>query len=392
MSVETSVRIKILLVEDERSWRKDFQDALKSAPNIQVVATAENGQQALNYLMDDTIAINLVIMDYELDDNSLWGVELAVRILKKNPKMKMIFWSAHIAYMDVERAKRAGVHGYIQKTVPDEDAIDAIYEVMEDTGKWIEKLRTKSGLDPAIFNQLTSTEEKVMEILAEGKSYKQIASTFLEDEYEKEMEKHGLDWVLKKYGDLKKYSEGEPETQSADQAENPLSRVPPKIRTIAVELEIINKPVDSGKRKEEKKKELKYSRLKTKTKWVHGCIENIKKKLKKEIAGSNKIGMLLKIAIEQFRRLENKRENSFEELLRQEKLIMLGNYLDEKCTEQIAQEHGISEPEVEKIISELKLVMQEKYRKGVTAEQIANEYGIGKAGVEEIIREFSFDS
>lgn len=381
MFIETPIKMKILLVEDENNWKKIFQEALKSSPNIHIVAIAKNGQEALHYLKNDSLAINLVIMDYELEDDSLWGVELAERILKQNPMMKMIFWSAHIKYMDVERARRAGAHGYVQKTVLDEDLISAIYKVTE--GRWI-CLTRKPNPEPISFNKLTPTEEKVMEILADGKSYRQIASSFLESEYKKKIQEFGLDKVLEKYGNFKKYSESEPESQSTDQEENISSHSLPKLNPGWIEMFPL---LDNGKRKKENNR-LK-SRLRARTHVIERHIDNIKKKLESEIVGINKLGVLIKTAIEQFSKLENKREISHEELSKQENLIILGKHLEERSTEQISKEHSFSESKVEEIIKEFKLEILEKYRKIMLMEQIAKEFGISESEVEEIIKELS---
>lgn len=382
MFIETPIKMKILLVEDENNWKKIFQEALKSSPNIHIVAIAKNGQEALHYLKDDFLAINLVIMDYELEDDSLWGVELAERILKQNPMMKMIFWSAHIKYMDVERARRAGAHGYVQKTVLDEDLISAIYKVAE--GRWI-CLTRKPNPELISFNKLTPTEEKVMEILADGKSYRQIAGSFLKAEYKKKIEESGLNAVLEKYGDFKKYSEDKPEFKPPDQEESTIS---PASRKMIDDLIIKDQSADDGKRKKENNR-LKHSRLKARTHVIERHIDNIKKKLESEIVGINKLGVLIKTAIEQFSKRENEREISLEKLLKQENLIILEKHLEERSAEQIAKEHSISESEVKEIIKEFKLEILEKYRKIMSIEQIAKEFGISESEVEEIIKELS---
>ena len=68
-SINIEKPIKILLIENEWRMRKSLQEGLAADANLQIAAIAENGREALGYLKSQ--AIDLVIMDYELDDHGL---------------------------------------------------------------------------------------------------------------------------------------------------------------------------------------------------------------------------------------------------------------------------------------------------------------------------------
>ena len=100
MSIETTINtIKFLLVEDDWRLRDSLLHGLAKNPKLRCVATADSGQQALVHLR--TQEIDLVIMDYALNDHGLWGVELTRDIHKQFPEIKILFWSAHIREVDL---------------------------------------------------------------------------------------------------------------------------------------------------------------------------------------------------------------------------------------------------------------------------------------------------
>lgn len=63
--------IKILLIEDDWMHRRSLKELQTIDPRFQIIAEAENDQQALSYLA--TQSFDLVIMDYELKGSKLWG-------------------------------------------------------------------------------------------------------------------------------------------------------------------------------------------------------------------------------------------------------------------------------------------------------------------------------
>lgn len=198
MLTETSINtIKFLLVEDDWRLRDSLLHGLAKDPKFQCVAATDNGQQALEHLR--TEAIDLIIMDYALNDHGLWGVELTREIHKEFPEKKVMFWSAHIREVDLEQAKEAGANGYVPKDKSDQDVMDAIDRIMRGEHIWVTDQLKVLNINGG-NRKLTETEVKIMELLAEGKSNTQIAYSLLEIEYRKEIEEYGNEYVIEKYG------------------------------------------------------------------------------------------------------------------------------------------------------------------------------------------------
>lgn len=198
MSTETSIStIKFLLIEDDWRLRDSLLHGLAKDPKLQCVAATDNGQQALEHLR--TEAIDLIIMDYALNDHNLWGVELTREIHKEFPEKKVMFWSAHIREIDLEQAKEAGASGYVPKDKSDQYVMDAIDRIMRGEHVWANNQSEVPGINGE-NRKLTPTEVKIMELLAEGKSNTQIAYSRLEIEYRKMIEDYGNDYVITNYG------------------------------------------------------------------------------------------------------------------------------------------------------------------------------------------------
>jgi len=147
-------------------------------------------------------------MDYALNDHDLWGVELTRDIHKRFPETKILFWSAHIRDVDLERAKEAGANGYVSKDKSDQEVVDAIDKIMRGEQVW-EAYESKVLGVHAINKRLTPMEIKIMELLAEGKQNAQIAYSLLEIEYRKMVEDFGNDYVITSYGDLRDFIDEE---------------------------------------------------------------------------------------------------------------------------------------------------------------------------------------
>ncbi|MBK6619266.1 MAG: response regulator transcription factor [Nitrosomonas sp.] len=177
MSDETSISmigpIKILLIEDNQRMQESLKNGFQGVDsNYQFVAETGNGKKALEILQ--TTKIDLVIMDYRLEEKDLWGVELTKYIVKQYPDIKIIFWSVNIRSVDVNKAKNAGAHGYMPKESRNIEIKVAIDKVMRGEEVW---------LDTNSSSNLTKTEIKVMEQLAKGKSNQKIAIALLRKKF-----------------------------------------------------------------------------------------------------------------------------------------------------------------------------------------------------------------
>lgn len=282
--------IKILLIEDNQRMQKSLKNGLQGIDsNLQFVAETGNGKKAFEILQ--ITKIDLVIMDYELEKESRWGVELTKDIVKQFPDIKIIFWSVNTRPVDVEKAKAAGAHGYVTKESTDIEVKIAIDKVMHGEESWLDKNLRLELTKP----ELTEKEIKVMRQLAKGKSNKQIASALLREEFLGKIEQE--EELADKYKTIDEYMDEIPDEAEAE-----------------------------------------ATRFESRTKTVETHLVNIKPKYN----GPSR-GELIKKAIEEYSELEDKRDISPEVIAVLELLHL------EIKPEWIAKTLAISERDVEKI-------------------------------------------
>lgn len=195
----TSNAIRILLVEDHWRMRESIKNGLSKYDSLQFVAEAENSQEAFAHL--ESKPVDLVIMDYQLTNESLWGVELTKEILKRFPNIKIIFWSVNIREVDIMSAMKVGAHGYLSKLETNEDLKLAIDKILHGESVWPGDLAAKVQMK----RKLTPMKMRVVALLAQGKILKQIAYELLHDEYNNKIRKFGVQRVLNESGSFETY-------------------------------------------------------------------------------------------------------------------------------------------------------------------------------------------
>jgi DNA-binding NarL/FixJ family response regulator len=104
----------ILLVEDHAGFAKALLNMLAQNPNLQVVAVAESGETALQYLRDSPV--DLVLVDYSLPDMS--GVNLLEVLQEQHPDLPCAMLSGHLSLQHARRALELGARGYMIKDNP----------------------------------------------------------------------------------------------------------------------------------------------------------------------------------------------------------------------------------------------------------------------------------
>ncbi len=176
--------IKIILADDHSIVREGLKAVLvKTAPDIIVVGEAFNGNQALE-LAKKTPA-DIYVLDITMP--FLNGLEVMVRLLRKNKKAKIIILSMHDDRPTIEKALRAGARGYLIKESAAEDLVCALRMVYN--GRYylspsVSGVEIDDILD-APFDKLkkqgsslTSREREIIQLIAEGLGDKQIAYKF----------------------------------------------------------------------------------------------------------------------------------------------------------------------------------------------------------------------
>lgn len=169
-------KIRILLADDHAIVRQGFRLILNQQPDMEVIGEAGDGVEAVQRTME--LKPNLVIMDIAMPRVN--GVEATRRIMENCPDSGVLVLSMHKDAVYVRETLRAGAKGYLLKDAIDHDLLRAVRAVANGEGFLSPEIsRTvldefEQTRDP--FDSLTAREREVMQLLAEGKVAKEIAT------------------------------------------------------------------------------------------------------------------------------------------------------------------------------------------------------------------------
>jgi DNA-binding NarL/FixJ family response regulator len=171
--------MRILLADDHTLFRAGIRSILERVQDVTVVAEASDGRKALDLLEEHRPDIALL----DISMPGLNGLEVANRVKRVSPGTKVIILSMHANEGYVAQALRAGVSGYILKDAASQDLELALRAVT----------RGETWLSPSISKQvvelflrgdkpvddplslLTARQREILQLIAEGKSTKEIA-------------------------------------------------------------------------------------------------------------------------------------------------------------------------------------------------------------------------
>ena len=172
--------IRILLADDHKITREGLRSLLEKEQDMDVVAEAENGRTAVRLAHE--LLPNVVIMDVTMSD--LNGVEAARQIVGRFPNVKIIALSMHSDSLFVTEMLRSGASGYLLKDCAFNELALAIRAVASGktylspsiSGVVVEDyLHRLTKTNSSSSEILTDREREVLQLMAEGKSTKQIA-------------------------------------------------------------------------------------------------------------------------------------------------------------------------------------------------------------------------
>ena len=180
-------KLRLLVVDDHEVVRQGLAALLNRREAFQVVAEAGTAEEALSAV--ERFAPDLVIMDVRLPDGS--GIEACRDIRAEHPDVRVVMLTSYPDEEAVLSAIVAGASGYLLKQVRARDLVNALEAVGRGeslldpavTEKVLERVRriaTSAYTDE--FAQLTAQEQKILLLVAEGKTNKEIAAeVFLSD-------------------------------------------------------------------------------------------------------------------------------------------------------------------------------------------------------------------
>lgn len=171
--------IHILLADDHTLVRAGVRALLEGLPDVKVVGEAANGHETL--AMVQIHRPQVVFMDVAM--SGLNGLETTARLVKEFPELRVIMLSMHANEEYIWQALRAGASGYLLKnasTAELEAALKAVGrgETYLDPGiarRVIEGYRSGAALQKSPLEQLTPRQREILQLVAEGRSTKEIA-------------------------------------------------------------------------------------------------------------------------------------------------------------------------------------------------------------------------
>ena len=178
------LKTRILLADDHEVVREGLRLVLDSAPDLEVVAQASDGAEAVALAMSGDI--DLAVLDITMP--RMTGLQAARELSQRKHDVKVLILSMHDNEQYFFEALKAGASGYVLKSVADQDLVAACRAAMRGEPflyagaisalirDYLMRSRQNDRLPESI---LTPREEEIVKLIAEGNSSKEIAATLV---------------------------------------------------------------------------------------------------------------------------------------------------------------------------------------------------------------------
>ena len=196
------LKTKILLADDHAVVRRGLRLVLDAEPDLEVVAEAGDGAEAVREALDENI--DLAVLDVTMP--RLTGLQAAEELSRRRPELRILILSMHDNEQYLFQALRAGASGYVLKSAADRDLVEACRSAMRGEPfvyprglaalirEYLEAAKEdgSQGEDP-----LTPREVEVVKLVAESYTTREIAEALVISE--KTVERHRAN-ILEKLG------------------------------------------------------------------------------------------------------------------------------------------------------------------------------------------------
>lgn len=174
--------MRILIVDDHDTSRRGLKQLLTSREGWEICGEAKTGREAI--ALAEKLQPGIVVLDISMAEMN--GLEVARKMHKKNPRMGILILTLHFSEQLVREIIAAGARGYILKAETDRDLASAVEALANHqtffTPRAAEMLLNgfsvrNSGADLRVLrpSRLTPRELEIVQLLAEGKSSKELA-------------------------------------------------------------------------------------------------------------------------------------------------------------------------------------------------------------------------
>jgi DNA-binding NarL/FixJ family response regulator len=198
----TPLKARILLADDHAVVRRGLRMVLDAEADLEVVAEAGDGVEAVTRTLESEI--DLVIIDISMP--RMTGLHAIRELHARLPNLRSLILSMHENEQYLFEALKAGASGYVLKTVADRDLVEACRAAMRGEpflypgamtpliSEFLERARNDQPLREEL---LTTREQEIVKLIAEGHSSRQIAELLVISE--KTVERHRAN-ILEKLG------------------------------------------------------------------------------------------------------------------------------------------------------------------------------------------------
>jgi two-component system response regulator NreC len=175
-------KLRIMLADDHIVMRTGLRALLERQPDLEVVGESENGRETVE--LAASLSPDVVVMDVGMP--VLNGIEATKTIVTQRPATAVVILSMHADESYVMRALKAGARGYLLKDSAAADLISAIQAVSQNKSffspkvsrilaeDYVRVLKQKGAVDS--YDLLTTREREILQLLAEGKANKEVAT------------------------------------------------------------------------------------------------------------------------------------------------------------------------------------------------------------------------